>query len=95
MPVEASDIVQTAMTTGDSSYTGCEEADTGSDDRVRKKTASTQAVSPSNQIHNTELIDQRKSWKSRSTHQLGLQIRPETNGAFSAAPEILFWKTRK
>jgi hypothetical protein len=95
MPVEASDIVQTVMDTGDLSCTGCEETSSRSDDGVRKKTALTQAVSLSNQIHNTELIDQRKSWKSRSTHQLSLQRRPETNGAFSAAPEILFWKTRK
>jgi hypothetical protein len=35
--VEASDIVQTVMDTGDSSYTNCEEERPGSDDGVRKK----------------------------------------------------------
>jgi len=95
MPVEASDIVQTVMDTGDSSYTGCEEGDTGSDDRVRKITELTSAHLLSNQIHNTKVIDQRKPWKSRSTHQLGLQRRPEIKGAFSAASEILLWKTCK
>ncbi len=43
MPVEASDIVQTVMDTGDSSSTGCEEAGTGSDDRVRKMTVNERA----------------------------------------------------
>jgi hypothetical protein len=94
MPVEASDIVQTTMDTADSPYTGCEEGDTESDDRVRKITEPTSAHLLSNQIHNKKVIDQRKSWKSRSTHQLGLQRQPETNGAFSAAAGILFWKTR-
>jgi hypothetical protein len=61
---------------------------------VRKITERTNAHLLSNQIHNTQVIDQRKPWKSRSTHQLGLQRRPETNGVFSAAPGILFWKTR-
>jgi hypothetical protein len=95
MPVEASDIVQTAMSTGDSSYTGCEEASSRSDDGVRKITERTSAHLLSNQIHNTGVIGQRKPWKSWLTHQLSLQRRPETNGAFSAAPGILFWKTRK
>jgi hypothetical protein len=95
MPVEASDIVQTVMDIGDSSYTGCEEAISISDDGVRKITERTSAHLLSNQIHNTEVIDQRKSWKSRSTHQLGLQRRPETNVVFSAASEILLWKTCK
>jgi hypothetical protein len=93
--VEASDIVPTAMATADSPYTGCEEGDTGSDDGVRKITEPTSAHLLSNQIHNKEVIDQRKAWKSRSTHQLGLQKRPQANGEFSAAPGILFWKTRK
>jgi len=64
MPVEASDIVQTVMDTGDSSYTGCEEASSRSDDRVTKITGRTSAHLLSNQIHNTEVIGQRKPWKS-------------------------------
>jgi hypothetical protein len=95
MPVEASDIAPTAMDTSDSAYTGCEEGDTGSGDGVRKMTALASTHLLSNQIHNTEVIAQRKPWKSRSTYHLGLQRRPETNGAFSAAPGILFWKTSK
>jgi hypothetical protein len=95
MPVEASDIVQTLMDTGDSPCTGCEEASPGSDDGVRKMTERARETELSNQIHNTEVIVRRKPWKSRSTHQLGLQRRPETNGGFSAAPGILFWKTSK
>jgi hypothetical protein len=95
MPVEASDIVQRVMDTSDSSYTGCEEASSRSDNGVRKITERTTAHLLSNQIHNTEVIDQRKPWKSRSTHQLSLQRRPETKGTFSADPGILLWKTRK
>jgi hypothetical protein len=95
MPVEASDIVQTVMDTGDSSYTGCEEASSGSDDGVRKMTDRTRETLLSNQIHIEEETDQRKPWKSRSTHQLGLQRRPETNVVFSAASGILLWKTCK
>jgi hypothetical protein len=95
MPVEASDIVQTVMDTGDSSYTGCEEGDTRSDDRVRKITELTSAHLLSNQIHNTEVIDQRKPWKSRSTHQLSLQRRADNSSGFSATERILLWKTRK
>jgi hypothetical protein len=64
MPVEASDIVQTVMDAGDSSYTGCEEEDKRSDDRVRKITERTSAHLLSNQIHNTKVIAQRKPWKS-------------------------------
>lgn len=63
-PVEASDIVQTAMDTGDFLYIGCEEEDLRSDDDVRKKTERTRESELSNQIHNTEVIDQRKPWKS-------------------------------
>jgi copper oxidase (laccase) domain-containing protein len=95
MPVEASDIVQTAMNTGDEHSTGCEQAVLGLDERVRKMTERARETELSNQIHNTEVIEQRKPWKSQSTHQLGLQRRPETNGAFSATPGILFWKTSK
>jgi len=51
MPVEASDIVQTVMDTGDSAYTGCEEAGPGSDDGVRKMTDPTRGAWLSNQIH--------------------------------------------
>ena len=72
MPVEASDIVQTVMDTGDSSCTGCEEEDLGSDDGVRKTPEQSRAASLSNQIHSTEAIGQRKPWKSRPTHQLSL-----------------------
>jgi len=83
------------MDIGDLLYTGCEEEDSGSDGGVRKITDRTSAHLLSNQIHKPELIDQRKQWKSRSTHQLGLQRQPETNDAFSAAPGILLWKTCK
>jgi hypothetical protein len=39
MPVEASDIVQTAMNTSDNDSTGCEQAGLGFDERVRKISA--------------------------------------------------------
>jgi hypothetical protein len=51
MPVESSDIVQTAMNSGDDGSTGCEEAGQGSDKHVRKKTELTREASLSNQIH--------------------------------------------
>jgi hypothetical protein len=84
MPVEASDIVQTVMDTSDSAYTGCEEGDTGSDDRVRKITERTSAHLLSNQIHNKEVIDHRKAWKSVQKHH-GTRIKTaDRKVAFSA-----------
>jgi hypothetical protein len=65
MLVEASDIVQRAMGKGDSSYTGCEEEDVGSDDSVRKKMKRTRQTGLSNQIHIAKGALQRKPWKSR------------------------------
>jgi hypothetical protein len=94
MPVEASDIVQTAMDTGDSSYTGCEEVACESDECVRKMTASARAASLSNQIHNAEVVGQRKPWKSRPTSEFSPQICPDNACEISAAVEVLFWKTR-
>jgi hypothetical protein len=73
MPVEGSDIVPTAMNTADDESTGCEEADLESDDRVRKMTERTSAVSLSNQIHIPNREFQRKPWKSGPSHQLSLQ----------------------
>ena len=64
MSVEASDIVQRAMDTGDSSYTGCEEEGPGSDDGVRKKMEGTRQTGLSNQIHIANGAFQRKPWKS-------------------------------
>jgi hypothetical protein len=64
MPVEASDIMQTVMNTDDSSYTGCEETDLESEDRVRKVTERTSAASLSNQIHIRNREFERKPWKS-------------------------------
>lgn len=64
MPVEASDIVQTVMDTGDSSYTDCEEAGPGSDDGVRKMTEQSRAASLSNRIHIANGHRPRKAWKS-------------------------------
>lgn len=64
MPVEAADIMRTAMNTGDSSYTGCEEAELESDDGVRKTAERMREDDLSNQIHSTKVIDQRKPWKS-------------------------------
>ncbi|MGC2743488.1 MAG: hypothetical protein WA672_09885 [Candidatus Angelobacter sp.] len=95
MPVEGSDIVPTAMNTVDDDSTGCEEAVSRSDDRVRKMTEQTRGPSLSNQIHIANQESKRKPWKSRPVHQLSLQRRPENSGAFSATPGILFWKTRK
>jgi hypothetical protein len=51
MPVEASDIVPTAMNTADDDSTGCEEAVWRSDDRVRKTAVLARGPSLSNQIH--------------------------------------------
>jgi hypothetical protein len=94
MPVEASDIVQTVMGSGDSSYTGCEEADLGSDDGVRKMTDRTREASLSNQIHMTKRDCERKPWKSRLQHHLSLQTPPDKRSSFSAVAEILFWKSQ-
>jgi hypothetical protein len=44
MPVEGSDIVQTAMDTGDDDSTGCEEEVLRSDDHVRKITQRTRGL---------------------------------------------------
>jgi hypothetical protein len=60
MPVEASDIVPTAMATGNDDSTGCEETGSRSDDHVRKMTARTGAASLSNQIHIAKLASKRK-----------------------------------
>jgi hypothetical protein len=49
--------VQTAVYSGDSSYTGCDKAVSGSDDRVRKMTERTREPSLSNQIHNAQEND--------------------------------------
>ena len=94
MPVEASDIVQTVMDTGDSSYTGCEEAGRRSDDGVRKKTERTRETGLSNQIHNTKVIDQRKQWKSRPASDPSCKDGQITGPEFSAVAEILLWKSR-
>jgi len=51
LPVEDSDIVETAMDTGDSWCTGCEETDSVSDEGVRKMTDRTREALLSNQIH--------------------------------------------
>jgi hypothetical protein len=95
MPVEDSDIVPTAMNTDDNHSTGCEEAVSGSDDLVRKMTERAREASLSNQIHNTQVIDQRKPWKSRPTHQLSLQKGLDNRCEFSATERKAFWKTRK
>ena len=63
MPVEASDIVPTAMDTGDDDSTGCEEAVSRSDDRVRKMTEQTRGTSLSNQIHIADQESKSKQWK--------------------------------
>jgi hypothetical protein len=95
MPVEASDIVQTAMNTGDDDSTGCEEEVLRSDDHVRKITQRTRGPSLSNQIHIANQESKRKPWKSGPVHQLTLQRRPEASDMFSAITETLFWKTQK
>jgi hypothetical protein len=95
MPVEASDIVPTAMDVGDDDSTGCEEAGSRSDGHVRKMSERTRRLSLSNQIHIANQQSKRKPWKSRPVHPLSLQTRPENSVAFSAAPGILLWKTRK
>src|SRR5579859_365791 len=95
MSVEGSDIVQTVVNTGDSSYTGCEEADMGSDDSVRKMTDRTRETLLSNQIHSTEVIGKRKPWKSRPTSEFSPQICPDNAFEISAVVEILFWKNAK
>jgi len=95
MPVEDSDIVPTTMNTDDNHSTGCEEAGSGSDDLVRKMTERAREASLSNQIHNTEVIDQRKPWKTWPRHQLSLQRQLENRSAFSATERKAFWKTRK
>jgi hypothetical protein len=94
MPVEASDIMPTAMDKGDLSYTGCEEASLGSDDSVRKLAGCARDTWLSNQIHIEEEPGQRKPWKSRPTSEFSPQICPDNACEISAAGEILFWKTR-
>jgi hypothetical protein len=69
MPVEASDIVPTAMDTADDDSTGCEEAVSRSDDRVRKTAVLARGPSLSNQIHIANQRSKRKQWKSRLPHQ--------------------------
>jgi hypothetical protein len=64
MPVEASDIVQRVMNTGDFPYTGCEEEGLRSDDGVRKKMEWTRQTELSNQIHIANRVFQRNPWKS-------------------------------
>ena len=64
MPVEASDIVRTAMDIGDSPYTGCEEEGLRSDDGVRKKTERTRQTELSHLIHIANQEFWRKPWKS-------------------------------
>lgn len=95
MPVEASDIVQTAMDTGDHDSTGCEETSRESDERVRKMPTCTGAATLSNQIHSTEEIDQRKPWKSGPSFEFHLQTRPCQLSTFSADAASLLWETRK
>jgi hypothetical protein len=70
MPVEASDIVQRAMDSGDLSYTGCEEEGLRSDDGVRKKMDLTRQAELSNQIHMVNAAVQRKPWKSRLRYEV-------------------------
>src|SRR5690242_18407468 len=95
MPVEVSDIVQAVMDTGDSSYTGCEEAVSGSDEYVRKMAGWVRDPWLSNQIHIANQHCQRKPWKSRPISQFSLQRRADNRCAFSATQGTLFWKTRK
>jgi hypothetical protein len=93
MPVEASDIVPRTINTGDSSYTGCEEAGRISDDGVRKKPVCTRVASLYNQIHNAEETYQRKRWKIEPAVEFSLQTRPDYTYAFSATEQLLIWKT--
>jgi hypothetical protein len=87
MPVEASDIVPTAMDTGDFPCTGCEEEGLRSDDGVRKKTERTREPELSNQIHIANGEIQRKPWKSRPGRESSLQIQPDNGCEFSATEE--------
>jgi hypothetical protein len=95
MPVEASDIGQGAMNTGDFPYTGCEEEGLGSDDDVRKKMEWTRQTELSNQIHIANRAFQRKPWKSGPTFKSCLQTRSNKPSAFSADAASLLWKTRE
>jgi hypothetical protein len=70
--VEASDILPTAMNTGNFPYTGCEEDGLRSDDGVRKKTEWARQTELSNQIHIANQEFQRKPWKSCPTHESSL-----------------------
>lgn len=72
MPVEASDIVQTAMDKGDLAYTGCEKERLRSDDGVRKKMEWTRQTELSNQIHIANKCSRRKPWKSGPTCESNL-----------------------
>src|SRR6476646_4017081 len=83
------------MDTSDSSYTGCEEADLGSDECVRKMAGWVRDPWLSNQIHIANQHCQRKPWKSRPKSQLSLQRRADNSSGFSATERILLWKTRK
>jgi hypothetical protein len=94
MPVEASDIVPTAMDTGDFPCTGCEEEGLRSDDGVKKKTERTREPELSNQIHIANGEIQRKPWKSRPGRESSLQIQPDNGCEFSATERSWLWKTR-
>jgi len=83
------------MDIGDLLYTGCEEAYRESDEHVIKMPSWTRAASLSNQIHTALERHCRKPWKSGPTFGFWLQIRANELSTFSAAPEILLWKTRK
>jgi len=64
MPVQAADIVQTAMDIGEAASTGCEQTGLRSDMRVSKRAELPGIVSLSNQIHIVKEALERKAWKS-------------------------------